>query len=264
MGREHGETSAPTRPVGDRTASGLYPLNVALEAYDAARPRSYGAPAVLAVLAASPAAARVRRAAAGTALHAAVYGRHGDAVVLAVLRAEPAAAAVKDRRFALPVHAALETGASCAVVVALLEAWPEAAKHPCPFLLEVPLRDVNGELVPDGVGRIDQPALLVAALVLRRNAYAGARVASPHLAGLLEARSATIALLDRFPGLVRSARRPRRVLFSFRSRARRRRSGRRRRPGRRRSTSPWPSARRPSCSARSCARTRPRARRPTR
>ena len=92
MGREHGETSAPTRPVGDRTASGLYPLNVALEAYDAARPRSYGAPAVLAVLAASPAAARVRRAAAGTALHAAVYGRHGDAVVLAVLRAEPARA----------------------------------------------------------------------------------------------------------------------------------------------------------------------------
>ena len=96
---------------------------------------------MLAVLAASPAAARVRRA------------------------------AVKDRRFALPVHAALETGASCAVVVALLEAWPEAAKHPCPFLLEVPLRDVNGELIPDGVGRIDQPALLVAALVLRRNAY---------------------------------------------------------------------------------------------
>lgn len=127
-----------------RLSSGLFPLNVALECYDRAARGGYTPRAILAVLSAHPAAARVRKASAGTALHAALYARHDDVVVLGVLRAEPGAAAVRDRRGALPAHAALEAGASDAVLAALLDAHPDAAKVPCPFPVRVPNRRPSG------------------------------------------------------------------------------------------------------------------------
>lgn len=150
------------------------------------------------MLRANPAAARVRKNAAGTALHAALYARHDDAVVLGVLRAAPDAAAVKDRRGALPVHAALEADASDAVVVALLEAHPEAAKVPCPYALDVPERRPSGVAK---AGTIEDPSLLVAALVLRRSRHAAMRAVREDVAGLLEERSATAYLLRRHASL---------------------------------------------------------------